>query len=35
LAYNDGYSARTLRELLEIVEDNKQLIERAWNDFFR
>ena len=35
LAYNDGYSARTLRELLEIVEDNKVRIERAWNEFFR
>jgi hypothetical protein len=35
LAYNDGYDARTLRELLEIVEDNKDRIERAWDDFFR
>jgi hypothetical protein len=35
LAYNDGYSARTLRELLDIVEANKVRIERAWNDFFR
>jgi hypothetical protein len=35
LAYNDGYDARTLRELLEIVEANKERIERAWNEFFR
>jgi hypothetical protein len=35
VAYNDGYYERTLRELLEIVEANKDLIERAWNEFFR
>jgi hypothetical protein len=35
VAYNDGYDARTLRELLEIVEANKDQIERAWNEFFR
>ena len=35
LAYNDGYDARTLRELLEIAEANKHRIERAWNEFFR
>jgi hypothetical protein len=34
LAYNDGYHARTLRELLRIVEANKDRIERAWNEFF-
>ena len=34
LAYNDGYDARTLRELLEIVESNKDRIEKAWNEFF-
>jgi hypothetical protein len=34
LAYNDGYNARTLRELLEIVEVNRDQIERAWNEFF-
>ena len=34
LAYNDGYSARTLRELLEMVELNKDRIERAWNEYF-
>jgi hypothetical protein len=35
VAYNDGSDARTLRELLEIVEANKDRIERAWNEFFR
>ena len=35
VAYNDGYDARTLRELLQLVEENKDRIERAWNDFFR
>jgi predicted TPR repeat methyltransferase len=34
LAYNDGYVARSLRELLEIVELNRDRIERAWNEFF-
>jgi hypothetical protein len=35
VAYNDGYDARKLRDLLEIVEDNKERIERTWNEFFR
>ena len=34
LAYNDGYNARTLRQLLEIVDLNRDQIERAWNEFF-
>jgi hypothetical protein len=34
LAYNDGYNARTLRELLEIIEESQDRIERAWNEFF-
>jgi len=34
LAYNDGYDSRTLRELLGIVEINKNRIERAWDEFF-
>jgi len=34
IAYNDGFDARTLRALLEIVESNKERIERAWNEFF-
>jgi Domain of unknown function (DUF4160) len=34
VAYNDGYNARTLRELLGIVEAQRETIERAWNEFF-
>jgi hypothetical protein len=34
VAYNNGYSARTLRELLEVVQANRERIERAWNEFF-
>ena len=34
VAYNDGYDARTLLELLVIVTVNRDLIERAWNEFF-
>ena len=35
IAYNDGFNARTLRELLSVVEANREHIERAWNAFFR
>lgn len=34
LAYNDGYDARTLRELMELIYANKEKVERAWNEFF-
>jgi hypothetical protein len=34
VAYNDGFNAQTLRELLEVVELNAKLIEGAWNEFF-
>ena len=34
VAYNDGYDARTLRELIEIVKENRELIMRAWNEHF-
>ena len=34
VAYNDGYDACTLRELLGIVEANRDRIERAWDEFF-
>jgi Domain of unknown function (DUF4160) len=34
LAYNDGYDARTLRELLEVVAANQGRIKRAWDEFF-
>lgn len=34
MAYNDGYDARTLRQLLMVVEANRERIERAWDEFF-
>lgn len=34
LAYNDGFNARTLRELMEVVEGKRDLIEEAWNEHF-
>ena len=34
VAYNDGFSARTLNELLRLVEANRERIEKAWNEFF-
>jgi len=34
VAYNDGYDARTLRELIEIVRENRDLIVRAWDEHF-
>ena len=34
LAYNDGYDARTLRQLLAAVDAHRERIERAWNEFF-
>jgi len=34
VAYNDGYDARTVRELLDVVRNNRSLIERKWNEFF-
>jgi hypothetical protein len=34
VAYNDGYDARALRELLAIVEGNRRRIEREWNEYF-
>jgi hypothetical protein len=35
LAYNDGYDARTLRALTELLAWRRDSIERKWNDFFR
>ncbi|PKP76158.1 MAG: hypothetical protein CVT81_16300 [Alphaproteobacteria bacterium HGW-Alphaproteobacteria-3] len=29
-----GFDARTLRELAKVVEQNKELIERAWHEYF-
>jgi hypothetical protein len=33
-AYNDGFSARGLRELTEIIEQPRNEIARAWDGFF-
>ena len=35
LAYNDGFNAKTLRELLRLIGANREFIEKAWDDFFR
>ncbi len=34
MAYNDGFNARTLRNLLEVIEANRERIEKAWSEFF-
>jgi uncharacterized protein DUF4160 len=34
LAYNDGFSAKALRELLTLIEANRERIEKAWSEFF-
>lgn len=34
LARNDGFDARTLKLLASVVAENKDLLERAWNDYF-
>jgi hypothetical protein len=35
VAYNDGYSTYTLRELAEVVEANRDRIVESWNEHFR
>jgi hypothetical protein len=34
VAYNDGFDGKSLRELLRLVEVNRERIERAWRNFF-
>lgn len=34
IAYNDGFNAKVLRELLNVVTANKGRIEEAWHEFF-
>ena len=29
-----GFDAKTLRELAQVIEQNAELIERAWNEYF-
>lgn len=31
---NDGFDARTMRHLLEVVEDNRNFLEEKWHDDF-
>lgn len=34
VAYNRGYSARTLRLLQQVVAERRSEIESAWNEYF-
>jgi hypothetical protein len=34
VAYNRGFTARELRQLQAVVEQRRQEIESAWNDYF-
>ena len=34
VAYNDGFDAKTLRQLLDLVTRNKGRITRAWHEYF-
>jgi hypothetical protein len=34
VADSDGLDARALRDLARVVEENAELIERAWNEYF-
>jgi hypothetical protein len=34
VADSSGFDARSLRELVRVVEQNAELIERAWNEHF-
>lgn len=34
LARNDGYDAKTLRKLSNMVATHRDQLERAWNDYF-
>ena len=34
VAHSEGFDARTLRDLAQVLEQNVGLIERAWNEYF-
>ncbi len=34
VADNAGFDRRTLLELVKVVEERRELIERAWNEYF-
>jgi hypothetical protein len=35
VARSDSFEPKVLRELAKVVEANKELIERTWNEYFR
>ncbi|MDX5362794.1 MAG: DUF4160 domain-containing protein [Pseudazoarcus pumilus] len=34
VANSEGFDARTLAELVRVVENNTELIERSWHEYF-
>jgi hypothetical protein len=34
VAYSNGFNARTLRELIGLIEANRERIEKTWAEFF-
>ncbi|MHA6678642.1 hypothetical protein CYD30_24545 [Kosakonia cowanii] len=34
LSRNDGFDARTLKELIRLVQQNQTMFVEAWNDYF-
>lgn len=34
LAYNDGFSARVLNKIQNLVEENREMLESAWHEYF-
>ena len=34
VAYNDGFDARTLRELMEVIAQRREFILGIWDEFF-
>ncbi|RCW76152.1 uncharacterized protein DUF4160 [Pseudorhodoferax soli] len=34
VATSNGFDARTLRELVEVAQENHELIERTWHGYF-
>lgn len=34
VAFNDGFDGRSLRELVRLVDEHCDEIERAWHDYF-
>lgn len=34
IAYSYGMKSKELKELLTVIEENKELIERSWHEYF-